>query len=515
MNTRALENPRTWAMLVATAVLLAVVFSAYLGAVVSPQQNTKDLPIALVNTDRGATVGGGNMNLGKQVTAKLTTPNSPLSGTVKWSRPGSRKEALEGLGNKDYYAAIVIPKDYSERLAKLSSPPGRSGAKPSGGGNGNGSAVPKPAKIEVLTNHAAGQSASSAAESIATGAVRKVSENTSGKLVAAVQKQGKPVPASLAATLGDPVQADVTDAEPVGPNSGGGNAAFFLSFLGAISGILGASLSYYAVSGPPGRSAGGPRRTEMFPAQILLGFAFSGLVAALESIVGMGFLGIEHSVNGFVVFIFLWLVIASVLAFTMLLLEVLGAAGIALSALLNFFFGLVASGGLFPLESLPGFYRAYAGVLPLRYAVDGMRSLLFYDGRADAGLGKALWVLGAYLVGTAFLGYAFSLVRERIFERREVSVPATRSSVKSREQTLALGVALEYISRRVEGGEALSPNLQRTLSNMMGPGREGASEYERAVEASEKILRPLSRLLLAGYVPGGGGPAIGVEGGEA
>jgi uncharacterized phage infection (PIP) family protein YhgE len=38
--------------------VLALVFYAYLGAVVSPEENLENLPIALVNKDRGGDLAG-------------------------------------------------------------------------------------------------------------------------------------------------------------------------------------------------------------------------------------------------------------------------------------------------------------------------------------------------------------------------------------------------------------------------------------------------------------------------
>ena len=61
--------------------------------------------------------------------------------------------------------------------------------------------------------------------------------------------------------------------------------------------------------------------------------------------------------------------------------------------------GLVSSGGTAPVVALPPFYQDYANWLPLRYVIDGLRSLLFYDGSLDAaslegGWRDSLWFLG-------------------------------------------------------------------------------------------------------------------------
>jgi hypothetical protein len=116
--------------------------------------------------------------------------------------------------------------------------------------------------------------------------------------------------------------------------------------------------------------------------------------------------------------------------------------------------GLVASGGLAPLEALPPFYQAYADWLPIRYVIDGLRSLLFYDGAHDAariedgwrdslwffgggerseaaGLEDAVWMVGAYLVGAAALGYLISLVRDLSTRRKKPEMSYGKKPVTS------------------------------------------------------------------------------------
>src|SRR3712207_3892055 len=118
-----LASPRVWLIIGGVAAVLALVYFAYLAAVASPEENLKDLPIALVNEDEGGELAGEEINLGDRVVENVTDPDSPAAETVEWTRLGGRKEALEGLGDDEYYGAIVIPADYSERISDLISPP--------------------------------------------------------------------------------------------------------------------------------------------------------------------------------------------------------------------------------------------------------------------------------------------------------------------------------------------------------------------------------------------------------
>jgi ABC-2 type transporter len=173
-----------------------------------------------------------------------------------------------------------------------------------------------------------------------------------------------------------------------------------------------------------------------------LGFVYAALVAGIELWVAFSLVGVEHEASTAQVYTFLALAIAAALTVTMVLAAALGGAGIGVSAVLNVILGLVSSGGLAPLEALPPFYQAYADWLPLRYAIDGLRSLLFYDGSLDAarlegglrdawwflggegrseaaGLEDAVWMLGAYLAGSAALGYVISVLADLVARRRK------------------------------------------------------------------------------------------------
>ena len=120
---RVLASPRVWGPVLGIVAVLVLVFYAYLGAVVSPEENLEDLPIALVNEDRGGELAGEDVNLGDRVVEKVTGPDSPAAGTVDWTEFDIRGEALKGIGNGGYYGAIVIPGDYTERISDLAGPP--------------------------------------------------------------------------------------------------------------------------------------------------------------------------------------------------------------------------------------------------------------------------------------------------------------------------------------------------------------------------------------------------------
>ncbi len=589
---RVLASPRVWISTVGTVAVLALMFFAYLTAIASPQENLKDLPVALVNEDKGGELGGEQVELGDQVVERVTGPDSPADGLVEWSQFGSRKEVLEGLGSNEYYGAIVIPEDYTERisaaasppelpiaivnedegaemqgkptnlgeevvkritgpespapsfvewkqldsrktaldqlskgeayativipkdysksLANMSGPPPGSGSRPPQGGkppkpepaniellsspavrpattgaiedafNGivggvsgatserilgslaeQGAPVPppttavisdpvrgkiseadvssevgplpkapEPAEIEVLTNPSAGPSAATPVANISTGIVQGVSEATSERLTQAAGERGARLTPEVAAVIGDPVRAEATEAEPVGDNSGNGQAPFFLAFLANLAGFGGAAVIFFGVSsvaeGLTGRGLR-PSRAGLWTVMLFLGALYAALVTGAELGVSFGIVSVEHEAGTGEVFLFLLLSISAIMAVVMLLVVLFGAAGIGIAAILGVLLGLVSAGGLAPIEALPGFYQAYADWLPLRYISDGLRSLLFFDGSSAAGLGDAVRVLGAYLAGSIVLGYVVSILRD-LFGNRSTGKQGTRET---------------------------------------------------------------------------------------
>ena len=303
--------------------------------------------------------------------------------------------------------------------------------------------APEPVRIEVFTNPSAGQAVAAPARTISIGIVDAVSMATRERLSSAAAEQGAQLTPEVAAVIGDPVRADVTEAQPVGPDSGNGQSPFFLAFLVNLSGLIGGAVIFFLAAAAAERMEGlglRPSSTGLWTVRLLLGLVFGLLIAGAELLVAFGLLGVEHEASTAQVYLFLTLATTAAVSVTMLFAVVFGPVGIAISTVLNVILGLVSSGGLAPLEALPPFYQAYADWLPLRYVIDGLRSLLFYDGSLDAarpesgwrdtlwffggggrseaaGLEDAVWMIGAYLAVAAVLGYLNSLFRD-VFARR-------------------------------------------------------------------------------------------------
>lgn len=87
----------------------------YLGAFWDPYGSLKNVPVAFVNLDEPYNNDGKSYTFGKDLEKKLKDNNS-----FKWKFVNYNK-AKEGVDNTSYYAMIVIPKDFSKKLANSTS----------------------------------------------------------------------------------------------------------------------------------------------------------------------------------------------------------------------------------------------------------------------------------------------------------------------------------------------------------------------------------------------------------
>ncbi|TYR80696.1 YhgE/Pip domain-containing protein [Priestia megaterium] len=105
-----------WAMLI-IVVALMILPSLYawfnIKASWDPYGNTRGIKIAVTNEDKGAIIQDEHVNVGKDVIASLKK-NKSLGWTFV-----NKKEAIKGVQRGDYYASIVIPQDFSEKIGTV------------------------------------------------------------------------------------------------------------------------------------------------------------------------------------------------------------------------------------------------------------------------------------------------------------------------------------------------------------------------------------------------------------
>ncbi|MGP4078530.1 YhgE/Pip domain-containing protein [Pseudalkalibacillus sp. R45] len=102
---------------VIAALLVPVVYGGVLlSATWGPYDNLDNLPVAVVNNDHGAISEGEPINVGDQLVANMKEGKD-----LGWEFVSST-DAMRGLQKNDYYMAIIIPEDLSQRVTTVMEP---------------------------------------------------------------------------------------------------------------------------------------------------------------------------------------------------------------------------------------------------------------------------------------------------------------------------------------------------------------------------------------------------------
>lgn len=107
----AFKKPLTWVALVAVPALVLCFALLYYDTFIDPFARMEELPVAVINQDAGTTFDGEERNFGQELENSLLDNNK-----AGWTAE-SPSLLDQGLENSDYFLAVVIPSDFSERVA--------------------------------------------------------------------------------------------------------------------------------------------------------------------------------------------------------------------------------------------------------------------------------------------------------------------------------------------------------------------------------------------------------------
>ena len=103
-------------LLISMAVIsfIPILYSGFfLGSIWDPYGQTKNLPVAFVNEDKGANLNGKALNIGESVEKKLKDNHD-----LGWEFV-SKQQADEGVNSGHFYAVVTIPSDFSQKAASI------------------------------------------------------------------------------------------------------------------------------------------------------------------------------------------------------------------------------------------------------------------------------------------------------------------------------------------------------------------------------------------------------------
>ncbi|WP_025784016.1 YhgE/Pip domain-containing protein [Sporosarcina sp. D27] len=338
-------------------VILAVITLFSLTMIPSVSPSPKELPIALVNEDSGVSLPDQTqVNMGKQIIKKIQSQSGPGEvAPVKWISVDSLAKAQTGMKEKDYYAAFVIPKSFSENQLSLQ--------------------TPKPAspEIELYINQGMNSLAANAAGQILDGIVDGVNEGVRSQLLSSFSTADARLTAEQAELIVEPIHKKVINVNQIGTKSANGNAPVSLFQPVWMASIGGAVLVFFALQ--KSFLTGRKQKAAGISAAI-------GIGAIMAVLAGFWTSWFANSVIGLAIPNFsdtaLFISLAYFTYFLLILavLSWLGMKGIPIFVL-TLFFGLPLLA--MPKEFMSSFYQDWVNPwLPMRPMIDGLRDLLFF-----------------------------------------------------------------------------------------------------------------------------------------
>ncbi len=401
-NINAIRTARFWALpIVVTLGLMSALCALYLGGILNPTTNLRHFPIAVVNEDAGP--------YGAQIADGLA---SGLDKNKFDVRMVSHDEARRLLDTGKVYGELVIPPTFSSSLREF----GASAVTPAH--------AARPS-IAIFTNQRAGTLASSIAGQTLTQAISVANGKVGQRLTAdvAAEAGGTPLTGASALGIANPIDVKTSVYNPLPNGTGNGLSAFYYALLLLLAGFTGsvvvstlvdALLGYVPAEWGPVYRFAEQVRISRFQT-LLVKWAMMVLLALLTSAV---YMAIAHGLGmpiplGWPLWAYGVFAIIAVGITSSSLLSVLGSMGLLVSMLIFVILGLPSAGATVPLEATPPFFRWLSEFEPMHQVFLGVRSLLYLNGRADAGLSQALWMTAIGVVVGLLLGGIITHVYDR------------------------------------------------------------------------------------------------------
>lgn len=109
------RKTRTWIVIIGLILLPSMYAWPNILSAWDPYGHTNNIKVAVVTEDNGAEVEGQKVNLGENLVEGLKNNKN-----LDWQFVKNKQEAEDGVKIGDYYASIVIPKNFSEDLTSVS-----------------------------------------------------------------------------------------------------------------------------------------------------------------------------------------------------------------------------------------------------------------------------------------------------------------------------------------------------------------------------------------------------------
>ncbi|HCX9017470.1 TPA: YhgE/Pip domain-containing protein [Staphylococcus aureus] len=419
------KNKLLWIAPIATMIIL-VIFSLAFYPAYNPKP--KDLPIGILNEDKGTTIQDKNVNIGKKLEDKLLDSDS---NKIKWVKVDSEKDLEKDLKDQKIFGVAIIDKDFSkDAMSKtqkvvMDSKKEEMQQKVASGEippqvvqqmkqkMGNQQVEVKQAKFKTIVSEGLSLQGSQIASAVLTGMGDNINAQITKQSLETLTSQNVKVNAADINGLTNPVKVDNEKLNKVKDHQAGGNAPFLMFMPIWIGSIVTSILLFFAFR--TSNNIVVQHRIIASIGQMIFAVvaAFAGSFVYIYFMQGVQGFDFDHP-NRIAIFVAL-----AILGFVGLILGVmvwLGMKSIPIFFILMFFSMQLVT---LPKQMLPESYQKYVyDWNPFTHYATSVRELLYLNHHIE--LNSTMWMFIGFMIFGAVSSLVSAIVRKHSTKRTEV-----------------------------------------------------------------------------------------------
>ncbi|HHE7357003.1 TPA: YhgE/Pip domain-containing protein [Staphylococcus aureus] len=419
------KNKLLWIAPIATMIIL-VIFSLAFYPAYNPKP--KDLPIGILNEDKGTTIQDKNVNIGKKLEDKLLDSDS---NKIKWVKVDSEKDLEKDLKDQKIFGVAIIDKDFSkDAMSKtqkvvMDSKKEEMQQKVASGEippqvvqqmkqkMGNQQVEVKQAKFKTIVSEGSSLQGSQIASAVLTGMGDNINAQITKQSLETLTSQNVKVNAADINGLTNPVKVDNEKLNKVKDHQAGGNAPFLMFMPIWIGSIVTSILLFFAFR--TSNNIVVQHRIIASIGQMIFAVvaAFAGSFVYIYFMQGVQGFDFDHP-NRVAIFVAL-----AILGFLGLILGVmvwLGMKSIPIFFILMFFSMQLVT---LPKQMLPESYQKYVyDWNPFTHYATSVRELLYLNHHIE--LNSTMWMFIGFMIFGAVSSLVSAIVRKHSTKRTEV-----------------------------------------------------------------------------------------------
>ncbi|HDG5733996.1 TPA: YhgE/Pip domain-containing protein [Staphylococcus aureus] len=419
------KNKLLWIAPIATMIIL-VIFSLAFYPAYNPKP--KDLPIGILNEDKGTTIQDKNVNIGKKLEDKLLDSDS---NKIKWVKVDSEKDLEKDLKDQKIFGVAIIDKDFSkDAMSKtqkvvMDSKKEEMQQKVASGEippqvvqqmkqkMGNQQVEVKQAKFKTIVSEGSSLQGSQIASAVLTGMGDNINAQITKQSLETLTSQNVKVNAADINGLTNPVKVDNEKLNKVKDHQAGGNAPFLMFMPIWIGSIVTSILLFFAFR--TSNNIVVQHRIIASIGQMIFAVvaAFAGSFVYNYFMQGVQGFDFDHP-NRIAIF-----VAFAILGFVGLILGVmvwLGMKSVPIFFILMFFSMQLVT---LPKQMLPESYQKYVyDWNPFTHYATSVRELLYLNHHIE--LNSTMWMFIGFMIFGAVSSLVSAIVRKHSTKRTEV-----------------------------------------------------------------------------------------------